>query len=89
MKKHNNTFNGKVTSPTLRCLSDLSVTECGVILSLPRDMRIRNKLMNIGLTVGCSVECIGESPLGDPRAYLVREGVIALRHEDACEIIIE
>lgn len=72
----------------IKRLSDLEVGDVGVIKCLPSDAGIKNKLMNIGVTVGTHVECIGESPLGDPKAFLIRGGVIALRFEDCFEIIM-
>ena len=73
---------------TAKRLSDLCVGDVGVIMSLPGDIGIKNKLMNIGVTAGTYVECIGESPLGDPKAFLIRGGVVALRFEDCFEILI-
>jgi ferrous iron transport protein A len=69
-------------------LSDLGVGDVGIIKTLPGDIGIKNKLMNIGVTAGTQIECIGESPLGDPKAFLIRGGVVALRFEDCFEITI-
>lgn len=50
---------------------------------------IRRRLLDIGLVPETTVECIGKSPLGDPTAFLVRGGVIALRSEDCEKIYID
>jgi ferrous iron transport protein A len=34
------------------------------------------------------VECVGESPAGDPKAFLIRGAVIALRSEDSKKVIV-
>ncbi|MBE6544440.1 MAG: ferrous iron transport protein A [Ruminococcaceae bacterium] len=73
----------------IKRLSDLDVGDVGVVKSLPVEKTIRNKLMNIGMTAGTYVECIGESPLKDPKAFLIRGGVVALRFEDCFEILLQ
>ena len=50
---------------------------------------IRRRLLDIGLIPGTRVECIGKSPGGDPKAFLVRGAVIAIRAEDAAGIAVE
>ena len=44
------------------------------------------RLMDIGLIPGTAVIPLLQSPLGDPRAYLIRGAVIALRETDAAEV---
>lgn len=48
---------------------------------------IKCRLIDIGLIPESVVECVGESPLGDPKAFLIRGAVIALRKE-ICEKIV-
>ena len=43
-------------------------------------------LRELGLLPGTRVECILESPLGDPRAYRIRGCVLALRRQDAASV---
>ncbi len=45
------------------------------------------RLMDLGFTMGCRVTCLFSSAFGDPRAYLVRGTVIALRQSDAATIL--
>lgn len=47
---------------------------------------MRRRLMDLGFSAGEHVECVLKSPPGDPRAYLVRGTVTALRGKDAAEI---
>lgn len=49
---------------------------------------MRRRLLDIGLTPGTRVECVGKSPAGDPKAFLIRGAVIAIRSEDCAEILI-
>lgn len=43
----------------------------------------RRRLQELGFVPGAQVECVGISPLGDPKAYQLRGTVIALRRRDA------
>lgn len=47
---------------------------------------MRRRLSELGFLAGERVECVLKSPLGDPRAYLVRGTVTALRGRDAAQI---
>ena len=51
------------------------------------DMKCR--LTDLGLVPGTKVTCIARSPAGDPRAYLIRGTLIALRKADADGICLE
>lgn len=70
-------------------LHELSLGERGRVLSLLSGDSMRRRLRDIGLIEGTVIECVGESPLGDPRAYLLRGAVIALRRTDASLILIQ
>ncbi len=50
---------------------------------------IKRRLLDIGLIENTSVECVLISPLGDPKAFLIRDAVIALRQEDCNNILIK
>lgn len=64
-------------------LSSLPEGEAGVIAGVSRAGTLRARLMDLGFTPGARVECLFAAPSGDPRAYLVRGSVIALRMSDA------
>ncbi len=50
---------------------------------------MRRRLLDLGLTPDTKVECVGKSPLGDPKAFLIRGAVIALREDDCRKIFIK
>ena len=50
---------------------------------------IKRRLLDIGLVENTLVECVEVSPLGDPKAFLIRGGVIALRKNDCENILIK
>ena len=71
------------------CLCEIKQGEKAVVKKLLSDGSIRRRLLDIGLVEGTTVECVGESPLGDPRAYLIRGAVIAIRTTDCKKIMVE
>lgn len=70
----------------IKNLAELDVGEHARVAGLYIDGGMRRRLLDIGLTEGARVSCVGKSPLGDPKAFLIRGAVIAMRRED-CERI--
>lgn len=64
----------------LACLGEGSGAVVGDIRALGE---LRGRLMDLGFTPGAGVRCLFAAPSGDPRAYMVRGSVIALRRADA------
>ena len=58
----------------------------GTVAQLRLQGALLQRLLDLGLTPGTWVTCVGRSPAGDPGAYRVRGAVIALRDEDASGI---
>ena len=71
------------------CLNDIALGERARVLSQRTSGGIRRRLLDMGLVEGTEVECVGKSPCGDPRAYLIRGAVIALRAEDCGRIAVK
>lgn len=72
----------------IHCLSDIKPGQRAHIKELTSCGSIRRRLLDIGLVEDTEVECLGQSPLGDPCAYLIRGAVIAIRSEDCRGILI-
>ena len=69
-------------------LSDIAVGEGARVRSLSLDSSMRARLSDLGVIPGTEILCVGKSPLGDPRAYLIRGALIAIRNRDAKDIIL-
>ncbi len=74
---------------TEKRLNELSVGECGRVVGLVTEGSMRRRFLDIGIAPGTHVSCVGKSPFGDPRAYLIRGSIVAIRGRDAYGIIIE
>ena len=73
----------------MRTLNDLVVGESALIYKILNDGSMRQRFLDIGLIENTLVECVGESPSGDPKAFMIRGAVIAIRSEDCCQIFIQ
>ncbi len=71
-----------------KSLNDIRPGQQAVIKGLNSKGSIRRRLLDIGLIEDTKVECLGKSPAGDPKAFLIRGAVIALRSEDCGDILI-
>ena len=70
-------------------LSQLPLNKNGKIDKIECDEGIKRRLLDMGLVKGTNIVPILISPSGDPRAFLVRGTIIAIRKEDAKYIKIK
>ena len=70
-------------------LDQLCVGECATVSRLLTEGSMRRRFLDVGLSPGTKVLCVGRSPFGDPSAYLVRGCEIAIRKRDAEGIVLE
>ena len=63
--------------------------ECSILRELKNRGPMRRRLRELGFVEGTSVQCVGRSPGGDPKAYLVRGTVIALRRDDCKQVLMD
>lgn len=73
----------------MKNLNSINVGEYAEIAELLTAGSMRQRLLDIGLTPDTVVECVGKSPAGDPKAFLIRGAVIAIRSGDCEEILIK
>lgn len=73
----------------MKSLCELAVGESGKIKRVSAKENMRRRFLDIGLVENTLVHCVGRSPSGDPKAYLIRGAVIAIRSDDCCDILIE
>jgi ferrous iron transport protein A len=59
-----------------------------IVESLTIQGELRRRLMDLGFVPGAHVEVEMHNPLGDPRAFRVMGGVVALRREQAAGVTI-
>lgn len=69
-------------------LYGLDIGQYAIVEKITIEPHIKRRLMDLGMLKGTKVECVGISPLGDPKAFLIRGSVIALRREESSKINI-
>lgn len=70
-------------------LSQINLGETAYVTEISKDSSITRRLLDIGLIPGTKVECVLVSPKKNPKAYMIRGAVIAIRNEDANEIVVD
>ncbi len=70
-------------------LSRLPLGKAARILSLSAQEPLRGRLLDLGFVPGGEITPLYAAPLGDPRAYLICDTVIALRQRDADAVAVE
>ena len=71
-------------------LSSLEIGEKAKVTAISDDKSIdRQRLYSLGIIEGTEVESLCASPFGNPKAYLIRGTVFALRTETAEKITVE
>ncbi|WMC94209.1 FeoA family protein [Kineothrix sp. MB12-C1] len=70
-------------------LTNLQEGETASVISLLNGSRMKRRLQDLGLIEGTQIQCIQKSPYGDPVAYEIRGAIIALRTEDAINVLID
>lgn len=67
-------------------LDKLPLNIQGKIKEIQCDPNIKRRLLDLGLVKGTSITPVLISPSKDPRAFLIRGSIIAIRKEDAKNI---
>lgn len=69
-------------------LHRLPVGCCGKVMQINITGAARRRMLDLGLTFSTEVAALQKSPSGDPTAYFIRGAVIALRSQEASQILI-
>ncbi len=69
-----------------RTLYELNVNESLLIEKINLDKKTKHRLLDMGLIKGSIVTCVFNSPFKDPKAYLIKGTVLAIRKEVALKI---
>jgi Fe2+ transport system protein FeoA len=70
-------------------LTQLQSNEEGIVLELPRDERVANRLREMGLLPGTTIMFVRRAPLGDPIEIRLRGYSLSLREKEAVEILVK
>ena len=69
-------------------LDKVPIGKTAIILDVNTQLLLKQRLYDIGLVPNTKIKVVHQSPSGNPRAYMVRGAVIALRNCDAGQISV-
>lgn len=69
-------------------LYKLAVGSRAQVLKLLSAGLARRRMLDLGIIPGTIIDVVRKSPLGDPTAYNIRGALIALREEEARQILV-
>ncbi|MBQ4630252.1 MAG: ferrous iron transport protein A [Clostridia bacterium] len=72
-----------------RTLNVLKPGESARIYDIDEKSSMKRRLLDLGFTPETEVKCTGISPLGDPKAFLIKNTIIALRKDDSKFVYIK
>ncbi len=70
-------------------LDKLPIGSFGKIKKIIAKGNIHRRMLDLGMVYDTVIESLRKSPAGDPTAYEVRGAVIALRSEEASQVLVE
>ena len=73
----------------VRTVNELEIGEIGVVTKIIGEETIKRRLLDLVLIEGTGIKTVLISPSGDPRAFEFRGSLIAIRKEDAKNIMIK
>ena len=73
----------------MKYMNTLSVGETGMIAKAQTSDGLKSRFEDLGIIEGTKIKCVGKSPAGDPRAYLIRGCVVAIRADDCKDVLID
>lgn len=71
-----------------KTLNNLRIDESGVVKSVNCAGNKKRRFLDIGIVSGTKITALFKSPGKNPIAYLIRGCVIAIRNEDAKDIVM-
>ena len=69
-------------------LNELNLGDEATVDNVVATDGLKRRFLDIGLIKGTNIKCVAVSPQGDPKAFLIRGAVIAIRNKDSALITV-
>lgn len=69
-------------------LGEAKVLSTVRVVNIKAEGDLRRRFLDLGIIEGTEIEVLYQSPFGDPKAYLIRGAVIAIREQEGRKIIV-
>lgn len=67
-------------------LCELEINQKATVKKVLAQGKLKRRFIDIGIIEGTEIECITISPQGNPKAFLIRGALFAIRNEDSALI---
>ena len=67
-------------------LNELKINQKAKVTKVLAKGKLRRRFIDIGIIDDTEIECIAISPQGDPKAFLIRGSLFAIRNKDSALI---
>lgn len=72
----------------MKYLNELNCGDEAKVCDILAEGALNRRFLDIGIIEGTNIKCVAVSPQGDPKAFLIRGAVIAIRNKDTAHIRI-
>ncbi len=76
-------------TPEQITLAELQTGKSGMVVEVKGDDSIALRMMEMGVTPGCTATVVGTAPMGDPIEIMIRHYRLSLRKTEATRVTIE
>lgn len=73
----------------IKKLNELPINQIGIVYDINTNNYLKRRLLNLGIIPGSSIKPLYKAILKDPTAFLIKNSVIALREDDAKNILVK
>lgn len=70
-------------------LNELKINKKARVIEIQINSSIKRRLLDLGIIKGTNIKPVLKSPSGSPRAYEIKDTLIAIRNDDAEKILVE
>ena len=72
----------------MKFLNGLNLGDEAKVIGVLAKGALNRRFLDIGIIKGTNIKCVAVSPKGDPKAFLIRGAVIAIRNKDSAYIMV-
>lgn len=72
----------------MKYLNELNCGDEAKVSDILAKGALHRRFLDIGIIEGTNIKCVAVSPQGDPKAFLIRGAVIAIRNKDSSLITV-
>ncbi len=73
----------------MKMMNELKINEEAIVSDIPVSNPLRHRFFDLGLIKNTPIKCVAISPFGDPKAYRIRDAIIAIREDNCYDISVE